>query len=91
MAGDEVQLIRVGDGTNPPGALATGLVQQIGATGGGDGLGSAPQGQLATLVVPSAAAEAVVDASANGRLGIALISRGATLDDVSLTVLEPAS
>jgi hypothetical protein len=40
----------------------------------------------ATLLVPKEAAEDVVDAAGNNRAGLAILSRGNTLDDLSLAV-----
>jgi hypothetical protein len=39
-----------------------------------------------TLIVPEEAAEAVVDAAANNRAGLAIVSRDNTLDGLSLAV-----
>lgn len=90
-AGDEVRLIRISDGTNPAGALATALVTDTGSTGGGDGLGATAEARLATLLVPADAADAVVDAAATGRLGMALLRRGVAVDEAVLTPLGDAS
>ncbi len=90
-AGDEVRLIRVGDTSVPAVPLATGLVIATNTTGGGDDLTGGAEAKLATIVVPADAADSVVDASANNRLGVALVGRGNSLEDVSLTTLEPSS
>ena len=91
-ADDEVRLVRASDGSNAPEPLAVALVistsaaEQSGGLAGGDGTG----GSSATLLVPEDAADAIIDASGSDLLGIALLSRGVTLDDAQLTVLGGA-
>lgn len=89
--GDEIRLIRVGEVNVPAAPLATGLVLATGSSGEGDDLTGGASSRLATIVIPDEAADAVVDASATNRLGVALIGSGASLEDVSLTALESSS
>ncbi|TNC40368.1 SAF domain-containing protein [Mumia zhuanghuii] len=88
-SGDEIRLIRLSDGaSSQPTPLATALVLRTAAGESGgivDGGGSSGGG--ATLMVPSRAADAIVDAAANERLGMALIRHGVAIDDVELSVL----
>ncbi len=86
--GDEVRIVRLGDGTTPVAPLAVGLVIETSASEGGglsDGAGASAQ---ATLLVPADASDDVIDASGNDRLGLALVRRGVSIDDAQLTVLE---
>jgi hypothetical protein len=87
QSGDEVRIVRLGDGTTPVAPLAVGLVvdsstSESGGLSGGDG--SSTQ---ASLLVPADASDDVIDASGNDRLGLALIRRGVSVDDAQLTVL----
>ncbi|MDP9820660.1 SAF domain-containing protein [Nocardioides massiliensis] len=90
-AGDEVRLIRVGETSVAAEPLATGLVTATDTAGGGDDIAGGSAARLATIVVPADAADGVVDAAATNRLGVALIGRGASLEDVTLTILESSS
>jgi hypothetical protein len=85
-SGDEVRLVRLGDGTSTVRALATGLVLTVGSTedGGLSGGGSSAQ---ATILIPEEAADEVIDAAGNEALGLALVRRGVPVDDVQLQVL----
>jgi len=84
--GDIVTVIRAaqesGNGTGR--TLTEGYVQGK-DRGDKDGLGGASAGSV-TLLVPSEAAEAVVDAAANNRAGLAIVSRNNGLDNLSLAV-----
>jgi hypothetical protein len=84
--GDVVQVIRAaaesGNGTGR--ALTEGYVSTTkGASR--DDFGGGASGSV-TLIVPVEAAEAVVDAAANNRAGLAIVSRDNTLDGLSLAV-----
>jgi hypothetical protein len=85
-AGDIVTVIRAaaesGSGTGR--TLTEGFVQGK-DKGDSDGLGGTSAGSV-TLLVPSEAAEAVVDAAANNRAGLAIVSRNNGLDGLSLAV-----
>lgn len=85
-SGDQVRIIRISDGANDAQPLAIGLFltssSQSGARFGGDGDTSS-----ATLLVPASAADAVVDAAGNKKLGLALIKRGVSVEDAGLQSL----
>ncbi|MCL3820189.1 SAF domain-containing protein [Aeromicrobium wangtongii] len=86
-SGDEVRLVRLGDGSSSVRPLAVGLIlsEQTGADEGLSGGGS--RNSTATVVVPADAADEVIDAAGNELLGMALIRRGVTVDSAQLTVL----
>lgn len=85
---DEVRLVRLGDGTAGAAPLSTALVIETNQDSGDSGLsGGAGGGLQATVLVPADAADDVVDAAGNERLGVALIKRGVTIGDAQLTVL----
>jgi hypothetical protein len=86
QSGDEVRILRLGDGSAQVAPLAVGLVIDIGATEDG-GLSGSGGGTLATLLVPAEASDDVVDASGNDKLGMALVRRGVPVKDAQLTVL----
>ncbi|WP_297782117.1 SAF domain-containing protein [Aeromicrobium sp.] len=86
-SGDEVRIVRLGDGNTPVQPLAVGLV--LGASGSEEG-GLASGGtttSTGTVLVPALAADSVVDASGNELLGMSLIRRGVAVDDARLQVL----
>lgn len=85
-SGDEVRIVRLGDGSVPVRPLAVGLVLSS-STIEGSGL-SGGGGSSARVLVPAGAADEVIDAAGNEVLGIALIRRGVSIDDAQLTVLE---
>ena len=84
-AGDLVQIVRAagtsgGEGTAQP--LTRGLVTQVSEPNPDDlGTGTAAS---ANIIVPAAVAADVIDASSANLAGAALISRGNTIDDVTL-------
>jgi hypothetical protein len=84
-AGDLVQIVRAagtsgGEGSAQP--LTRGLVTFIREPGNDDlGTGTAAS---ANIIVPASAAADVIDASSANLAGIAVISRGNTIDDVTL-------
>src|SRR5664279_621097 len=87
-SGDQVRIIRIGDGNAPAVPLAVGLVlgaqtSQSGGSLGGDGGGD---GSSATLLVPADAADKIVDAAGNDQLGLALIKRGVSVENAGLLV-----
>ena len=69
-----------GEGTAQP--LTRGLVTQINEASSDD-LGGAAASS-ANIIVPASVAADVIDASSANLAGIALISRGNTIDDVTL-------
>ncbi|OUZ11311.1 hypothetical protein BHE97_05610 [Aeromicrobium sp. PE09-221] len=76
-SGDLVRVARLGDGQSPVRPLATAIVLQTSSGDGGGGLaGGGEAGATASLLVPSGAADAVVDAAGNDVLGLSLIERG---------------
>ncbi len=83
--GDLVQIVRAagtsgGDGTAKP--LTRGLVTQVREPNTEDlGTGTAAS---ANIIVPAAVAPDVIDASSANLAGLAVISRGNTIDDVTL-------
>ena len=86
-SGDEVRLVRLGDGGGPVQPLAVGLVLSAGTTDGGGGLSGGASTSSASVLVPARAADAVIDASGNELLGMALIRRGVSIEDAQLLVL----
>lgn len=90
-SGDVVRLVRIGDGNTPPVAIATALVLSTSTDTSGGSLGGADQSSSsATVLVPTTAADATVDAAANDRLGIALVRRGVSVADANLVTLGSA-
>lgn len=87
-SGDEVRIIRLGDGTNPVQPLAVGLVLDVERSEGGGGLSGGSSSTSASLLVPARAADTVIDAAGNEVLGMALIRRGVAVEDAQLLVLE---
>lgn len=86
-SGDEVRIVRLGDGTAPVRPLAVGLIlfTDAGEDGGLSGGGTSTN---ATVLVPEAAADGIIDAAGNEVLGMALLRRGVAVDDAELQVLE---
>ncbi|WP_050760903.1 SAF domain-containing protein [Aeromicrobium marinum] len=92
-SGDEVRLVRLGDGTQPAEALAVGLVLSASSpTDGGGGLGGdiASDG-FGTVLVAEGASDAVVDAAGRDLLGVTVVRRGVAIDDADLRVLGAPS
>ncbi len=85
-SGDEVRIVRLGDGTNPVRPLAVGLYLESDSVESG-GLSGGATSSTATLLVPASAADEIIDAAGNEVLGMALIRRGVPLDEAKLTVL----
>lgn len=87
-SGDLVRLVRVGDGNSQPIPISTGLIlsTDVDSSGGTLGGGST-ETSTATVLVPTLAADATLDASANERLAIALMERGVPLEDAHLVIL----
>jgi hypothetical protein len=87
-SGDLVRLVRVGDGNTPPAPIATALVLSTSTdTSGGTLGGGGESSTSATVLVPTTAADAAVDAAANDRLGVALAQRGVSVADARLVNL----
>jgi hypothetical protein len=85
-SGDEVRLVRVGDGNSPVRPLATGLVLSTDAPSEG-GIAGGPAAGTATVLVPVGAADEVVDAAGSDVLGMSLLRRGVPIDKANLDVL----
>lgn len=87
-SGDVVRLVRIGDGNSAPQPIATGLILSTSSDESGGTLGRDAQvSTQARIVVPANAADSTVDAAANERLGLALVDRGISIDEVNLVVL----
>lgn len=86
-SGDEVRIVRLGDGGGPVQPVAVGLVLSAGTTQEGGGLSGGTSASSASVLVPARAADAVIDASGNDLLGMALLRRGVAIDDAQLLVL----
>jgi hypothetical protein len=84
---DEVRIVRLGDGSTPVRPLATGYVISVKEGQDGGSLSGGGSGSTATLLVPADAADEVIDAAGNDKLGIALIRPGVSIDDAQLQVL----
>lgn len=82
-SGDVVRVVRVGDGNNPGQPLAQAIVLSTSMSEGGGGLvgGSDVGSGSASLLIPTSAADAILDAAGNDRIGLALIERGASTED----------
>lgn len=87
-SGDQVRLVRLGDGSTPPTPLAEGLVMTTSTPTSGDIADDSGSAGV-TLLVSEDAADGVIDAGGNDVLGIALIERGVPVDQASLAVLGP--
>jgi hypothetical protein len=85
-SGDEVRLIRLGDGSSTVRPIAVGLVLNVGSSEDG-GLSGGGRSTSATLLVPADAADEVIDAAGGEVLGIALVRRGISIEDAQLSVL----
>ena len=91
-SGDEVRLVRVGDGSNAAEPLAVGLVLGTDTSEDGGSLGGGGDGgSSATILVPAEASDIVIDAAGNDLLGMALIRRGVAVDEANLVSLRPSS
>lgn len=87
-SGDEVRIVRLGDGTTPVRPLAVGLVLSTDVSEGGGGLsGGGDSGSSATVLIPARAADQVIDAAGNETLGMGLIRRGVPVESARLLVL----
>jgi hypothetical protein len=89
-SGDEVRLVRIGDGSNSAEPLAVGLVLSVDAREDGGSLSSGG-GSTATILVPGQVSDLVIDAAGNDMLGMALIRRGVAADEANLVSLRPGS
>ncbi len=87
-SGDQVRIVRLGDGTAPAAPLAVGLLLSTNAAEAGGLADTNTGGSGATLLVPAESADAIVDAAGNDLLGLALIKRGVTTDNAGLTPLD---
>lgn len=84
--GDEVRIVRTGDGSGPPQALAVGLVISTSSAGEEGGLSGGTSSPVATVMVPIGAADLVVDAASSDAAGLSLVRRGVAIDDADLVV-----
>jgi hypothetical protein len=83
-SGDLVRVVRIGDGTTPLSPLAVGLVLET-VTDTSEGLaGEGGSTSRGTLLVPTSAADAVVDAAGNDQLGLSLVRRSIPVDEAPL-------
>jgi SAF domain len=82
-AGDWVALIRIGQGAVPPVEIGQGTVLNVPAQAAeGSGLGSkASTAQTVTVLVDRADVTAIVDASGNNRIAIALLKSGMSVGE----------
>ncbi|GAA3528647.1 hypothetical protein GCM10022234_27410 [Aeromicrobium panaciterrae] len=85
-SGDQVRIIRISDGSAVAQPLAVGLFLTS-SSKDGDRFGGSGSSASATLLVPATAADAVVDAAGNDKLGLALIKRGVSVEDAGLLTL----
>ncbi len=83
--GDKVLVVRLGDGQRPAVEITEALVLSTRAPTQGS-LGSGGSAGSGSLLVPEEAARAVVDASGNDLLGLALLEQGQSPEDVQLAV-----
>jgi len=86
-SGDEVRIVRLGEAGAPVRPVAIGYILAVDTTEGG-GLGGGGSSSTARVLIPSAAADQVIDAAGNDQLGMALVRRGVQIDDAQLQVLE---
>ncbi|MET0468927.1 MAG: hypothetical protein ABWZ87_09305 [Aeromicrobium sp.] len=86
-SGDEVRIVRLGDGSNPVRPLAVGLIIEAG-TSEDSGISGGGTSTTARLLVPARAADEILDAAGSELLGLALIRRGVSTDEAQLLVLE---
>lgn len=86
--GDEVRLIRIGDGSTAAYPIAVGLLLSTVTPESGGSFGSEGGIASATVLVPAESADEVVDAAGSDLLGIALIKRGVAMDEANLTPLD---
>lgn len=90
-SGDEVRIVRIGDGSNPVRPLAVGLVLSVSTPDDDNSFGGSGRGgSTATVLVPARSADGVVDAAGSDVLGMSLIRRGVTIDDANLLSLGTA-
>lgn len=89
--GDEVRIIRIGDGSTPARPLAVGLVRETLSADGNGSFGGGQSAGTATILVPAKASDDVVDAAGSDSLGLSLIRRGVTADDAKLASLGSGS
>lgn len=87
QAGDLVRLVRIGEGATTGRPLATGLVMRTETITDEGLVGEGGATTSGKLLVPAGAADAVVDAAGNERIGLALLQRGVAIDEVELEVL----
>ncbi len=83
LEGDQVELIRIGQGNTLPVVIGTGFVLTAPkAADKGSGLGEkSSTAQVATVLVDRTDVMAIADASGNNRIAIALLKRGTSVGD----------
>lgn len=89
-SGDQVRIVRLGDGTAPATALAVGLLLDTTSSNAGGLAGEEAGGSGATLLVPAESADAIVDAAGNDLLGLALVQRGVSTENAGIQSLDAA-
>jgi len=79
--GDQVELVRIGQGNAPPVELGEAVVLKAPvAADKGSGLGEkSGTAQIATMLVDRDAVKAITDASGNNRIAVALLAKGSAL------------
>lgn len=82
LSGDQIELVRIGTGNQPPVVLGTGTVLDVPKqTATGSGLGDkSSTSQSATVLVDREMVKSVTDASGNNRIAVALLKRGTSVE-----------
>lgn len=83
-SGDLVELVRIGQGSTPPAVIGQAMVLTVSADekkGSGLGDKSSTAVKAATVLVERQDVQAVADASGNNKIAVALLQRGASLED----------
>jgi hypothetical protein len=79
--GDQVELVRISQGNQPPVVLGVGTVLDVPKQTTGSGLGDkSSTSQSATVLVDREMVKSVTDASGNNRIAAALLKRGTSLE-----------
>ncbi|WP_020391990.1 SAF domain-containing protein [Kribbella catacumbae] len=83
-SGDLVELVRIGQGSTPPAVIGEATVLTVSADekkGSGLGEKSSTAVKTATVLVDRQDVQAITDASGNNKIAVALLQRGASLED----------
>ena len=86
-SGDLVRLIRLEDSGSLGEPMATALVMETSTVSSDDLIGGGGASSSARLLVPADAADQIVGAAGQDKIGAALIGRGVAVDDADLEVL----